>query len=103
VTGTTPDGTTDRPGGGASRTGSTGLGPADRSGRYWSSPSVGCFVLFLTRSVGLPAQQVGVGAGLVAVLTATPAGMLADRFRYRGMLFLLYLCRPGHRGVRGRP
>jgi MFS family permease len=55
----------------------------------------GSFVLFLTRSVGLPAQQVGLGAlvsGLVAVLVATPAGMLADRFGYRGVLFVLYLC-----------
>lgn len=54
----------------------------------------GSFVLFLTRLVGLPAQQVGVGAliaGLVAVLAATPAGTVADRIGYRGVLFVLYL------------
>ncbi|MEV8509791.1 MFS transporter [Actinoplanes sp. NPDC051475] len=56
---------------------------------------LGSFVLFLTRSVDLAPQQVGFGAliaGVVGIVAATPAGMLADRFGYRRVLFVLYLC-----------
>src|ERR671932_2306604 len=40
------------------------------------------WAVFLTRSVGLPAQQVGIGmtlAGVAGIALATPVGHLADR------------------------